>query len=307
MLEHREPSESDAQESRRHTRILPRVGSSATIENFPRRRNPVCVHPTYAARRQAARIAAAVALAMTMLSSIPARAQTAAVTRAPIVTDRPDFTESDVVVPQGMLQIETGFTVEQGKGSRALGLPEALLRCGAAQKFEWRLGLPDFNRARADGQTTRGLGDTYLGAKFQIGPTRQGLGISLIPAIFVPTGGRDFGSGSVNPELKLCLARDLSARWTVAGMLYASWPTEDKRRNPTLQNTVSFGYAFTDRFSMFNEYAGTFARRGAAEHVLHSGFAYLLSDDRQLDLHFGFGLSSAAPGSFFAAGYSVRF
>lgn len=263
------------------------------------------------AMKQAARIAAATALAATTLLAGPTRAQTAAphpvVKREPIVTDRPDFTESDVVVPRGMLQIETGFTAEQGRGSRSLGLPEAFLRYGAARNFEWRLGLPDFSQVRAGGQTARGVGDTYLGAKFQLGPTRQGLGVSLIPAVFLPTGGRDFGSGGVDPEIKLCLAKELSARWGVGGMLYASGPTEDGRRNPTLQNTVSFGYALTDRLSVFNEYAGTFARRGAAEHLLHSGLAYLLSDDGQVDLHFGFGLSPAAPDSFVGAGYSLRF
>lgn len=49
----------------------------------------------------------------------------------PIITDRPDFTESAVTVPRGHLQLETGYTGaydrEDGKRESAHSFPEALL------------------------------------------------------------------------------------------------------------------------------------------------------------------------------------
>src|SRR4051794_29638391 len=48
-----------------------------------------------------------------------------------LVTDRPDFTDSTVVVPRGRLQLESGFNSEWGSdGRRQLDAPEVLLRWG---------------------------------------------------------------------------------------------------------------------------------------------------------------------------------
>lgn len=225
----------------------------------------------------------------------------------PIVTDRPDFTESAIVVPRGQFQIESGLTYLFGRSDRNVNLPELLLRWGAAPKFEWRLGLPNYNLARLNGANMSGFGDTYLGAKFQLGPTRNGYDISLIPAAFFPTGSRDFSSRTVDPEVKLCVSKELNSRWGVSGMLYGALTTQDGRRNSTLQTTVSFGHTLTARLHSFYEYAGTFPERGDNEHFLHSGLTYLLTTDSQLDFHFGFGVSPAAPRSLIAAGYSFRF
>lgn len=57
---------------------------------------------------------------------------------APIVTDRPDFTEAAVVVGDGRFQIESGFTSERRQGGRSLGLPEVLFRYGVSQRWELR-------------------------------------------------------------------------------------------------------------------------------------------------------------------------
>jgi hypothetical protein len=225
----------------------------------------------------------------------------------PIVTDRPDFTESAIVVPRGRFQVESGLSYTFGHSGRNFDFPELLLRWGTAPKFEWRLGLPSYNFARADGANASGYDDLYVGAKIQLGPTKQGLDISLIPAAFLPVGSRDFSSKTVDPEVKLCLSKELSARWSVSGMLYGAWTSSEGRRIFTLQTTVSFGQALTNRLHSFYEYAGTFPDRGDSEQFLHSGLAYLLTNNSQLDIHFGFGLSPAAPHSLIAAGYSFRF
>ena len=50
---------------------------------------------------------------------------------AELVTDRPDFTESGIVVPVGSLQFEAGFTWESNAGDvRSFSGPELLVRWG---------------------------------------------------------------------------------------------------------------------------------------------------------------------------------
>jgi hypothetical protein len=224
-----------------------------------------------------------------------------------IATDRPDFTESALVVRRNQLQIETGFTFLRSSGLSSFGAPEALFRYGVGKKFEWRLGLPNYSSFRAGGQNQAGFGATYLGFKYQIGPVGDDVNISVIPAVFAPTGGRGFNSGDWDPEVKFCFSKSLTDRFGISGMLYAAYPTQPDGRNFFLQQTVTLGYAHNNRWGTFYEFVNTFPERGASQHFFHSGVTYLLNRNTQLDIHFGFGLSREAPDHLIAAGYSVRF
>ncbi len=225
-----------------------------------------------------------------------------------LVTDRPDFTESSVVVPRGSLQLESGFSWERGEGGRrALDAPELLLRYGMGRRAELRLGPPVYAGTRGGGASSSGFGDTYLGVKYQLGPTRRGLDLAVIPALSLPTGARAVTSHAIDPEVKLTWARDLGKPWSISGMFAFFWPTEDDRRNFTWMPTVSLGRALGGRWDAFLEYSGELPQRGGARHIVHHGYAYALSPVSQADLHFGFGLSPAAPHFFIGAGYAVRY
>ncbi len=65
---------------------------------------------------------------------VPALAVAQGVAPTPeLVTDRPDFTESAVVVPLGSLQAEAGATLDRASdGVRTLAGPELLLRWGCS-------------------------------------------------------------------------------------------------------------------------------------------------------------------------------
>ncbi|MGD9995159.1 MAG: hypothetical protein AB7S69_17805 [Salinivirgaceae bacterium] len=58
-----------------------------------------------------------------------------------IVTDRPDQTESSVIVPQKSFQIESGVLFEnyESNSFKRAVLPTALVRYGVNQYFELRL------------------------------------------------------------------------------------------------------------------------------------------------------------------------
>jgi hypothetical protein len=224
-----------------------------------------------------------------------------------LLTDRPDFTESSVVVPRGRLQLESGFTWEDGSaGDTAFDLPELLMRWGIARRTEVRLGLPNYFRTRGGSQRTDGFGDTYAGFKYQLGPTRGGLDLAIIPAVSVPTGASGLTSDAVDPEVKLTWARELAKPWSISGMFAFFWPTEEDRRNFTWMPTVSLARSLGGPWGTFLEYAGEFPSRGGKRHILHHGYTYTVTSVSQADLHLGFGLSRAAPDFFIGGGYAVR-
>jgi len=88
-----------------------------------------------------------------------------------LVTDRPDFTESAIVIPAKTVQIESGFTWIDESTSEALSGPEVLVRWGLSERLELRIGLPDWVDPRGG---SSGVGDSSIGAKFQFGPTDNG-------------------------------------------------------------------------------------------------------------------------------------
>lgn len=84
---------------------------------------------------------------------------------APLVTDRPDFTESTETVPAGRVQFEGGYTPLRSGGVDEHAIGEVLLRLGVSGRTELRLGLNSFLVARVPGEpTSTGLEGASLGA-----------------------------------------------------------------------------------------------------------------------------------------------
>ena len=228
--------------------------------------------------------------------------------QSPIVTDRPQITSSSVVAPCGSLQFENGFQETSNRVQRSFDLPETAVRFGIAGKTEFRLGAPDyfFNDDTASG-FANGFGDLSVGFKQQLGPTRGGFDVSLIPSVSFPTGANSISSHGYDPTVQLPWSRSLTKNWTAAGMFSLMWLTEGTRRNLTGQSSVYFDRQLTPSWDAYVEYSGGFPQRGSPQHVIDFGTAYKPSPHQQLDFHCGFGLSAATPDHSIGFGYSVRF
>ena len=160
--------------------------------------------------------------------ALQAKAQTCgANAQSPIATDRPQITSSSVVVPCGSLQFENGFQETSNGGQRSFDLPETAVRFGIAGKTELRFAAPDyfFNDDTASG-FANGFGDLTVGFKQQLGPTRGGFDVSLIPSVSLPTGANLISSHGYDPTVQLPWSRSLTKNWTAAGMFSLMWPTE---------------------------------------------------------------------------------
>lgn len=225
-----------------------------------------------------------------------------------IATDRPQVTNSSIVVPCGSLQLENGFLETGSGGQRSFDLPATSVRFGVTKKTELRLTTPDyfFNQSIASGQAD-GFGDLVLGFKQQLGPTWGKLDVSVIPSVSLPTGAKRISSHGYDPFVQIPWSRALNSAWTVAGMASVMWPTDGVRRNVTGQSSLYFDRQITAPWDAYVEYAGIFPQRGTPQHAIDFGTAYKPSPHQQIDLHCSFGLSAATPDHTIGVGYSVRF
>jgi hypothetical protein len=247
-------------------------------------------------------------LAITGALAVPAGAQDCgADAQSTIATDRPQITNSSVIVPCGSLQFENGLQVTGNAGQRTVDLPETSVRLGVTKRTELRFGIPNYLHNDDTGSGfVNGFGDLSLGFKQQLGPIR-GFDLSLIPSFSVPTGANLISSGGYDAALQLPWSRSLSKSWTAAGQFSVAWPTEAGRHNLTGQSSVYFDRQITSPWDAYVEYSGAFPQRGGPQHIIDFGTAYKLSPHQQLDLHGGVGLSAAVPDYTIGFGYSVRF
>jgi hypothetical protein len=223
-----------------------------------------------------------------------------------IITDRPDITESAVVVPKASLQAENGLTWTNDHLDRLLALCQTLLRLGLSDRTELRLSLPSYSQSFSPGLGSSGVTDISIGFKRQLGPLPGDFDLSLIVATSAPSGTADKTTHRLDPFLKVPWSRELGNGWSVGGMASIFWPTEEGRRNLTWEPTFVLQRDISRSVDVFAEYGGDYRQHGGARQTIHFGTAYRINATTQLDFHFGFGLSSSTPRRFFAAGYSFR-
>jgi hypothetical protein len=223
-----------------------------------------------------------------------------------IITDRPDITESAIVVPKASLQAENGLTWTNDHLDHLLALCQTLLRLGMSDRTELRLSLPSYSQSFSRKLGSSGVTDLSIGLKQQLGPVPGGFDLSVIVATSLPSGTADKTTHRLDPLLKVPWSRELGNGWSIGGMASIFWPTEEGRRNLTWEPTFVLQRDIGRSLDVFAEYGGDYPQHGGAKQTIHFGTAYRINSTNQVDFHFGFGLSSSTPHQFFAVGYSFR-
>jgi len=222
-----------------------------------------------------------------------------------IVTDRPDVTESSIVVPRGGLQFENGTSWTTDHGNQSVDFSETLVRFGISARTELRLVTPNYLKD-VTGANATGFDDIAVGVKHQLGPLWGHFDLTVIAALSLPTGADRISSHGFDPFIKFPWSKDLAKGWSLGGMQSLFWNTRAGRRDLIWEPTLTAEKGISDPWSVFVEYAGDFAQQGSSKQIAHFGTAYRITPKQQIDFHFGFGLSPAAPKHFFAVGYSIR-
>ncbi len=242
----------------------------------------------------------------------------------PLVTDRPDFTESTEAVARGHVQLELGYTFtydrESDRRVREDTAPELLIRAGVADDLELRIGWDGFTSSdellvsraglRSIEDTTEGASDLALGLKLKL-VDQEGWRphFGVIAELSLPVGGAPTTSDDVDPAVSLLWAYDVSDSFSVAGNINLTLPTQEGDRFVQAGASLSVAATLSESLGSYIEYFGAYpASDGAdAAHVLNGGFTFLISDNLQFDIRVGFGLTEEAPDLIAGAGFAVRF
>jgi hypothetical protein len=242
----------------------------------------------------------------------------------PLVTDRPDATESASIVQPGLGQVEAGWghATDRSSGSEATlnVAPATLFRIGLVKSVELRLGFGGyaFQRTQPGGGATTeqdGFADTSVGVKVGWFPEKGARPeMAVLAEFLLPTGHDDLtDSDRIDPEIRIACAHTLSGRLSLAYNAGVVWSSSDQiGGTDTLSSflwSVSLGIGATQRLGFFVEAFGESAlsARRLPGNSIDGGLTWLLQPNLQLDAHAGVGVSEDAADRFGGLGISWRF
>lgn len=226
-----------------------------------------------------------------------------------IDTDRPDQTESAYTVPKGYFQAEFGFNKENTfRKDYTLVHPTALFKYGF-RKMELRLESTlssQYEHLIPNPKWTRGLEPVEIGFKAAL-CEEKGLRpkVSLIMHTSIPF----ISSGNnkdtlFTPSFRFCLQHTTGERSALGINLGAVWDPHKKSAHWIY--TIAEGFDISEKWYCYVEAFGTISKGYRPEHSLAAGFAYYITHDVKADISAGKGISSVAPKSYVALGFSFR-
>jgi hypothetical protein len=236
---------------------------------------------------------------------------------APLVTDRPDFTEASSTVGLGVAQLEIGYTYgfdDDGTDKTVThSYVEPLLRIGIlADWLEFRI-FQDVITQVENGVEDTGAVDLYLGFKIGLTP-QEGIlpEMALIPQMTVPSGSSDFGADEVLGGLNWIYGWEVCDRIGTAGstQFNRNLDNQTNRAYTLWAQSWTIAYSLTDRWGAYTEWFALIphsADTANTEHYFNGGFSFLVSNDVQWDIRAGVGLNDAAEDYFVGTGLSMRF
>ena len=231
----------------------------------------------------------------------------------PLITDRPDFTESTSTVPRGHFQIEGGTTVSRVEDVDSTSFGELLVRIGTGERWETRLSA-GYARVETPFSEASGLEDPSVGIKvrFTEDPGELAPGqpaASLIVATAIPQGDEELTDDEWVPEAKLALAWELTPRFSLSSNVNYAYLVDGDDRLHQLGLTLSGGTPITDRLGAFLEWFGFSEETddGPSTHYVDGGVSYLINNDLRVDARVGTGLNDADPDWFVGVGGGIRF
>jgi len=231
----------------------------------------------------------------------------------PLVTDRPDFTESPISVQPGRVQVESGYTFEERGEVDSQSFGELLVRIGLWDGVELRLATNSYVRESAPAEEASGLENSAIGFKIELSegsdePGGRSLASALLIGTTLPTGSTEVREPHLEPAALLALEWPLSERLGIAtnlGLIYASEGGEQFLAGTlSVALGVDLGHDFGGYFEYFNfvpESDGPVDR-----HFVNAGLTYLLSVDFQFDIRAGVELGGETD-YFAGVGLAYRF
>ncbi len=227
-------------------------------------------------------------------------------------TDRPDQTESPVVVIKKWLQTEIGFNYEKTRsGLTTLVHPTMLVKYGLLKRLELRLITEEVSVKLPlvpDGsEVITGLLPVKLGVKLALIEEKGWLPKTsfLIHSSIPHVSSRKFRQRDWSPDFVLAMQHTLSDN---IGLGYNVGAELDRWGGiPTWVYTLTPGFNFGKKTYAYVEVFGFLQRGFAPQHNFDAGLTYALSNNTKVDISYGVGLNKDSRlGHYLAMGCSFR-
>ncbi len=223
-----------------------------------------------------------------------------------IATDRPDVTNSSLVVPFGSLQIENGINTTGRDSEKTFDGTNSRLRLGIASCLEILVDLPNYVGA-LQGSPATGFGNVIPAIKWQVSALPEDWSLSVTAGAGLPTGAAQIAGTGVQPYIQFPWSHEFNDDWGMSGMFTSFFSPADPSNQQTFEVTFSVERKISERTGVFVEYVGDYPSTGNATNMINMGGEYLVTPTQQFDFHIAFGLGGDAPTYIIGIGYSFRF
>jgi hypothetical protein len=222
-----------------------------------------------------------------------------------IATDRPDVTNSSIVVPVGSFQSENGINLSSKDGGQTVDGTNTRWRLGIAPCLEVLVDLPTyFANVRVPGNS--GFSDVAPAVKWQVSPVPGKVDLSMTFGVSLPTGAVQIAGRGAQPYLQFPWSWEMRDGWGLSGMFTEFFRPADFTSKRITETTFVVEKKLTERMSLFAEYVGDYPEGASPSQLLNSGGLYRLTPTQQFDFHFAVGLNHNAPSYIVGVGYSFR-
>lgn len=232
-----------------------------------------------------------------------------------MVTDRPDQTESAMIVPKHSIQVETGFMFEHDEPTARASINNltyntTLLRIGLNQYFELRV-IQEYLGSKVelggDEVKMNGFSPLSIGAKIKVARGNRWVPeTAFLGHITFPTGQDGFDQTHISGDFRFSMEYDLCERFSLG--INLGGETDGETPNFTGIYTLVVGYSPIDRLGFFVESYGFITHKADMphDHRFNAGSTFSITNLVQLDLSGGVGLSDQSPDYFISTGISFR-
>lgn len=252
------------------------------------------------------RIKVSVLLAIASIAPINARAHICPTAKDEIATDRPDVTNSSLVVPVGSFQSENGVNLSARDGGRTIDGTNTRWRLGIAPCLELLVDVPTYF-ANIRGPGSSGFSNVAPAVKWQISPAPGKVDLSIVFGAALPTGAADITGRGAQPYLQMPWSWELHDGWGLSGMVTEFFRPSERTTKRITEATFVIEKKITERTALLVEYVGDYPENAGPSQLLNTGAVYRLNPTQQVDFHVAFGLNHNAPSYIVGVGYSFRF
>ena len=212
-----------------------------------------------------------------------------------ITTDRPDQTESAVVLSTGQIQVESGISIENSQSNI-----NTLFRIGIIKGIEIRINSNYLINDELSFMKKSSFSDFEVGAKFRIfDKTSNNTKVSFLSHLSIPTAIEVFSNNVYGILSRLNVSHDLNNESQIG---YNLGYNKFKKMDGQFIYTIVYGRSL-DSFGIFFEIFGDDSKNSSNINF-DSGITYLLDNKKQLDLSIGKGINNDM--FFISGGISIK-